>query len=311
MKFLLRALFYTALLYGSYQLLSGLLQKEPKLPPALQDYADNAMQQYLCRAPVSWRIGQLDPAFALTLDDAEQAAHAAAAQWNSALGTELFRYDSIDGFPINFAYDERQQTLLQQALLQRNLQRYDDNINQRADSLQQQSARLQQQQRQFAQQNQQFSADVAAFQRKVQQTGNASRSALQAEQQQLNQRQQQLQQQADRLNAEQQQLLRQQRYLNDTVADRNALLPQQADQLAKAEVGLMEIRGQQRVMTIFAYKTLADLQLTMLHEFGHALGLGHTDSPASVMHFALNPQQSSLTDEDIHALQAQCAVKPH
>ena len=120
---------------------------------------------------------------------------AAAAQWNSALGIELFRYDSVDGFPINFAYDERQQQLLQQALLQRNIARYDSNIDQRGANLMQQSERLKQKQQQFAQQNQQFAAAVAAFERKAQQVTAANRTALQQEQQQLNARQQQLQQQ--------------------------------------------------------------------------------------------------------------------
>jgi len=306
MKFLLRALFYTVLIYASYQLVSAMMNKDSKLPKVLQDYADSAMQQYLCQAPVTWRIGQLDPAFSLTLEQAEQAAHDAATQWNTALGMELFRYDSIDGFPINFAYDARQQQLLQQALLQRNLERYDSNINQRLSSLRQQNQRLVQQQQQFDALNQQFANDVAAFELKAKQVTAANRNALQQEQQQLNQRQQALQQQADTLNAEQQRLVREQGYLNDTVADRNALLPEPANTNTAPEVGLMEIRGRNRTMTIFAYKTLADLQLTMAHEFGHALGVGHTDSSLSVMHFALNPQQSRLTIDDIQALKTQC-----
>ena len=305
MKLLLRMLFYTVLVYASYMLLAGLMAQNPQLPKVLQHYADSAMQQYLCKTPVTWRIAQLDPAFDLTLEQAEQAAHSAAMQWNQAFGIELFRYDSLDGFAINFAYDERQQQILQNALLQRNLDRYDSNINQRVANLQQQSAQLQQQQRQFEAQNQQFAADVAAFEEKVQQP-SADRSALRQEQQQLNRRQQQLQQQADILNTEQQRLLREQQYINDTVADRNALLPQQTTEVAKTEVGLMEIRGKQRVMTIFAYKTLADLQLTIVHEFGHALGVGHTDNPASVMHAALNATQNRLTADDIQALKNQC-----
>ncbi|MDP5135108.1 matrixin family metalloprotease [Rheinheimera baltica] len=310
MRFLLRALFYTLLLYVSYLLLTGLIRKDAPLPQVLERYAEATVKQYLCTLPISWRIGELDPAFALTLEQAEHAALLAAAQWNNAFGIEVFRYDSIDGFPINFAYDERQQHLLQQALLQRNLQRYDSNINQRLENLQHQHARLQQQQTQFARDNQQFAADIAAFERKAQYASAANRSALQREQQQLNARQQQLQQKAEELNAKQQQLVREQDYVNDTVADRNALLSQQPATDVAAEVGLMEIRGKQRTMTIFAYKTLVDLQLTMAHEFGHALGVGHTDSPASVMHFALNTQQSELTVDDIQAVSHQCDLQP-
>lgn len=306
MKFLLRALFYSALLYACYQLLAAMSRQDAALPQLLQDYADKSLQQYLCQAPVSWRIGRLDPAFDLTLEQAEQAAHAAAAQWNAAMGVELFRYDSVDGFPINFAYDERQQQLLQQALLQRNIARYDSNIDQRGANLMQQSERLKQKQQQFAQQNQQFAAAVAAFERKAQQVTAANRKALQQEQQQLNARQQQLQQQASALNTEQQSLLREQRYLNDTVADRNALLPLQVPAATTAEVGVMAIKGRQRSMTIYAYKTLTDLQLTMAHEFGHALGVGHTEGAASVMHHQLNTAQSRLTAEDIQALKMQC-----
>ncbi|WP_445769076.1 matrixin family metalloprotease [Rheinheimera sp.] len=129
---------------------------------------------------------------------------------------------------------------------------------------------------------------------------------MQQQQQRLQQRQQQLQQQqAQQLNEQQAQLQREQQYLNETVADRNALLPAQQELLA-AEVGLMEVQNGQRTMTIFAYNSAATLQLTIAHEFGHALGLGHTDNSASVMHFALNPQQASLTAEDIAALAQQC-----
>lgn len=306
MKSVFRVLFYSLLLYISYQLIWAMLNKDSKLPVVLQHHADKALQQYLCQLPVSWRIGQLDPNFALTLEQAEQAAHNAAAQWNNALGIELFRYDSIDGFPINFAYDERQQQLLQQALLQRNIARYDDNINARLAKLRQQAARLQQQQQEFAALNQQFANDVAAFERHVASASGSERSALQQQQQQLKTRQQQLQQQAERLNAEQAQLNREQAYLQDTVADRNALLPEQQAIVTAPEVGLMQIRNRSREMTIFAYKTLQDLQLTMAHEFGHALGVGHTEGTDDVMHFAITNQQSALTAADIQALKTQC-----
>lgn len=300
-----RLVFLALLLSGSYFLLSAWSDAKRPLPQLLQQTADKALQQQLCQTPVLWRIGQLDPAFDLTAEQAEQAAHNAAMQWNKAFARELFRYDSLDGFPINFQYDQRQQQMLQQALLERNIQRYDSTIDRRAATLQQQSQQLQQRQREFEQQNLQFSADIAAFEQQAANLNQRNAAALKQQQQLLQQRQQQLQQQAQQLNEQQEQLLREQRYLNDTVADRNALLPQQQP-LAAAEVGLMEISNGQRRMTIFAYSNPASLQLTLAHEFGHALGLGHTDGDSSVMHYAINPQQKGLTAEDIAALKQQC-----
>ncbi|MEW5682572.1 MAG: matrixin family metalloprotease [Pseudomonadota bacterium] len=306
MRFFWRALCYTLLLFAAYQWLLPLLSKDKPAAQLLQHYADKQQQQYLCQTPVLWRIGKLDPAFNLTLEQAEQAAHNAASQWNKALGKELFRYDSLDGFAIDFVYDARQQQLLEQARLTRNLARYDATIDQRLHDLQQQAASLQARQQQFDQANQQFAADAAAFEQQARQATSSERSRLLAHQQQLQQRQQQLQQQAAQLNDEQQRLLRQQQYLNETVADRNALLPQQAEPLAAAEVGVMQIQGRQRQMSIFAYTSIEALELTLLHEFGHALGLGHTAGPASVMYYALSAQQQGISREDIQALQQQC-----
>lgn len=305
MKIVARLVFFGLLLMAGYLWWATLSSKQQVLPEVLKQAAEKAMQQQLCQTPVLWRIGQLDPAFDLTLEQAEQAAHNAAMQWNKAFDKELFRYDSLDGFPINFRYDQRQQQMLQQAMLERNIQRYDATIDRRAAALQRQSEQLVQSQQRFEQQNAQFAADIAAFEQQAATANSANVAALQQQQQRLQQRQQQLQQQARQLNEQQAQLQREQQYLNDTVADRNALLPAQQELLA-AEVGLMEVLNGKRTMTIFAYNSAATLQLTIAHEFGHALGLGHTDDSASVMHFALNPQQASLTAEDIAALAQQC-----
>ncbi|MBU2112442.1 MAG: hypothetical protein KKE94_01570, partial [Gammaproteobacteria bacterium] len=167
MKIVARLVFFGLLLMAGYLWWATLSSKQQVLPEVLKQAAEQAMRQQLCQIPVLWRIGQLDPAFDLTLEQAEQAAHNAAMQWNKAFDKELFRYDSLDGFPINFRYDQRQQQMLQQAMLERNIQRYDATIDRRAAALQRQSEQLVQSQQRFEQQNAQFAADIAAFEQQA------------------------------------------------------------------------------------------------------------------------------------------------
>lgn len=301
-----RIVLVIVLLYGGYNLFFAWTKAEQSAPQVLKQVAEKVMQQQLCKTPLYWRIGQLDPAFSLTFDQAIQAATYAADQWNEAMGFELFRYDAQDGFAINFHYDERQQSVLQQAMLQRNIQRYDDNIAQRTETLAEQSELLRQRQRDFAIDNEQFAADAAEFQHRAAKVTQANQQRLQQEQQQLIYRQQVLQQRAEQLNAEQARLQRQHTDLNNTVNDRNAMLTAQQP-LAIAEVGLMEMAQGERRMTIFAYSNEQALQLTIAHEFGHALGLGHTTNPAALMHYSLNPAQTGPTAEDIAMLKQQCS----
>ena len=81
-----------------------------------------------CQTPLGWRLGNLDPEFGLTATQAEAIIHQAATMWNDKTGQELLRHDPVNGFLIDFKFDARQQQLLKQRLLQRNLTRYDDAI---------------------------------------------------------------------------------------------------------------------------------------------------------------------------------------
>jgi predicted Zn-dependent protease len=59
-------------------------------------------------------------------------------------------------------------------------------------------------------------------------------------------------------------------------------------------------------MTIFAFQSQRNLTLTMAHEFGHALGLDHTEKAESLMYAAFTASQQGITDADIAAFRRQC-----
>jgi hypothetical protein len=253
-----------------------------------------------CQTPLGWRLGTLDPAFNLTEAQALRLINTAAGMWNHAIGKELLRHDPVQGFVIDFKFDARQQQLLKQRLLQRNLARYDDAIQPGIQNLPEKFAELEQKIATFNQQKSQLQQQISQFQ------PNAQNAA--AQRRQLEQQQQSLVREADWLEQQRQQLLRDQDYLNETIRQRNELV--QTAELpaisAPFEVGLMTIKQQQRQMTLFAFSSETDLIATIAHEFGHAFGIEHTQESDSIMFYQLTPQQQQLTKADILAWQHTC-----
>lgn len=274
-------------------------------PGAMPVKAPVASQSVRCDQLISWRLDSIDPAFGLSAAEALPLISDAAAQWNQALGKEVLRYDPQHGFPIRFVFDARQQQQLEQLLLERNLQRYDERISDQQQDFERQLADFQQNKQAFEQKDRQLAADIKLFNEKAQQADPGAAALLGREQAELLSRQKEHALEAEQLDALSEKLQDRQKQLNNTIADRNALIPaQQATGLA--EVGLLEQRGQNRTMTIFAYKDSHHLTLTLLHEFGHALGIGHLSDPGSIMHDQLNSAQQQLTAADISAWHQQC-----
>jgi len=253
-----------------------------------------------CQSPLGWRLGKLDPAFNLTEAQAITLISTAADMWNHATGKELLHHDPAQGFIIDFKFDARQQQLLKQRLLQRNLARYDDAIQPGLQNLPEKFAELDTKIAEFNQQKSQLQQQINQFQ------PNAHNA--EAQRRQLEQQQQSLVKEADWLEQQRQQLMRDQDYLNETIRQRNELV--QSSDLpttsAPFEVGLMTIKQQQRQMTLFAFSSETDLIATIAHEFGHAFGIEHTQQPDSIMFHQLTPLQQQLTTADVQAWQTTC-----
>ena len=258
-----------------------------------------------CDQLISWRLDSIDPAFDLSAEQALPLIQDAASQWNQALGKEVLRYDPTQGFPIRFVFDARQQQQLEQLMLERNLHRYDNRIEDQQQDFEQQLAEFQQLKDAFADKDQQLAADIKAFNEKAQQADPGAAALLGKEQAELLSRQKEHALEAEQLDAFGEKLQDRQQQLNNIIADRNALIPARQP-TGLAEVGLLEQRGATRSMTIFAYKDAHHLSLTLLHEFGHALGLDHLADRSSIMHSQLNGSQQQLTSADIQAWQQQC-----
>ncbi|RVU35722.1 matrixin family metalloprotease [Rheinheimera riviphila] len=300
MNFLIRLIFIAILVFLGWRFWTQ--QQVGSSVEQLTHQVLNPKSPY-CQSPLGWRLGRLDPAFNLTEAQAIQLISTAADMWNQASGQQLLHHDPAHGFVIDFKFDARQQQLLKQRLLQRNLARYDDAIQPGLQNLPEKFAELDAKIAEFNQQKALLQQQISQFQ------PNAHNA--EAQRRQLEQQQQSLVREADWLEQQRQQLMRDQDYLNETIRQRNELVQtaEQPTAAASFEVGLMTIKQLQRQMTIFAFSSETDLIATIAHEFGHAFGIAHTEEPDSIMFHQLNAQQQQLTAADIQAWQSTCQAQ--
>lgn len=270
-------------------------QKQPDQPA----FVPSELQpKRSCVKELRWYLDELDPQFSLSKDEARQVIQAAAAHWMEQV-PEISIQETLDGFPIRFVYDERQQKQLMAARWERNAEQMSDWLRRRSDSLNEDIEDYNEQQAELAQQRQELEQEAAQLA-----PNDPKRNELAEQAQTLNA-------QVAELNEQYEQLIDRQQDIAKVGEDYQDLL----DEAPTA--GVMEVGQYQQggvggsKMTIFAYRDQPSLYLTLLHEFGHALNVQHLSNPDAVMapqmsHEQLTQAQPALTDDDLAAWRAQC-----
>ncbi len=270
--------------------------------------------QQLCPVPLAYQVGVVDERFDITKDEVIAVTEKATSLWEEAAGRDLFVYEEGSDFYVNFIFDERQ------ALADAEKD-FKERLDSAADANSSISNTYQDLVDQYENLKVSYEAQVKAYETELS-NYNAKvaeyNSAGGAPQKEYNV----LQREKAELDREQTELNSLVSHLNDMVDEINRI-GRQGNQLVETyNRGVNtynEKFGEPREFTqgdyqgdhinIYTYDNLEELELVLVHEFGHALHLGHVEGEESLMYYLIGsqPDPIELSQSDLAEFEAVCS----
>lgn len=264
-----------------------------------------------CAEPIRYAIGTYDERFGISRAQFEQAAKDAAGLWNQAAGKALIEASAKPEVSVNLAYDERQEAVKIGDDISAEQRAYDD-MKETVDATR---ARYTSATASYERQQRTYDAAVDAYEDKVtywNERGGAPPAeyqALEAEKARLAGMRTRLSESVDRINVLADSIQSDVTKLNGLASRLNAKVDVYNEAVGHDfdQGNYVSDEGGKRI-TIFEFDDTMELKRVLAHEFGHALGLGHTDDPDSVMYSYNIGNTFALSDADTAALKEACRL---
>lgn len=267
------------------------------------------LKEDTCATGITYKIESVDERFELSKGTLESILFDAETVWENAYGGDIFTYDEKNGkLKIRLTYDERQE-------------RTDREINARVELEEQKAdvdvevARLESLKKTIEREESVYQGYVSQYDRALAQLNRRKESGATSKE---------LQGMEVTVNLLVNQINSSQTRLNSAIEEFNTLLNKTeltadqynsiVDDYNKQFTGEYEFDQGEHVsnqITIYEFESLEALRLVLVHEMGHALGIGHIEDPKGIMYYLLNDQDIyniQLSEEDIKALQTVCAL---
>lgn len=270
-----------------------------------------------CRTPLKYSIGEIDPRFNVTSEQLKNIIAESENVWEKEGGLDLFAYDAGAPLQIKMVYDERQQETVEADQMENDLKILE---NQRLTLDRQYSGLDREYDRKLAA----FESALAAYEKKLKDYNkdvsywNKKGGAPAGEYEKLKKEQKNLNETYDALKKQENELKKLASKINNVANKENSIVDSYnlavttyQNKYGEAQEFEKGVFDSMLGITIYQFRGMDDLRLTIIHELGHMLGLGHTQNPQSIMYYLMgeqNLENPTLVSEDVAELKNVCEL---
>ena len=269
-----------------------------------------------CKKTIYYDLGNIDPRYGLSRDKILSLLEKAEQPWEEEGKYNLFEYRPGADFKINFIFDDRQRRTLALKNLDQTLNTLESERDRQIEKFKSRNRKYNELVARYKKKLAHFQAELKKYNKKVEYWRKQG-GAPPEEYKKLSKEYKKLQKEKASLEDDVEEINGLARQINKTIRKEKTIVKKYNDQILtyKTKFGVVKRFEQGKYtgkeINIYEFKNDADLLLTLIHEFGHALGLKHVEDPKAIMYYLKDKQDLNnihLTEADKKALQGLCQL---
>lgn len=284
---------------------------------AVRDFIQNDLGiNKPCSEPLKYSIGSIDPRFNISEEELKLAAVKAESIWDNSINKNLLEYDPASQFKINLIYDQRQEMTDKSKALSSELSQLESERDLIASEYNKLSASLKKRIDNYEEDVKDYKNKLEDFNDEIKYWNNRG-GMTQDKYDELKKEERGLKEEYEKLKKEK-------KAINDLISKTKNLAARENKIVSNYNSNINTYRSKyggsrefekgifsEEAIDIYEFQGKEDLELTLIHELGHYLGIGHTQDPQSIMYPMIEEQNMDnpvLAEEDLRELKNICKL---